>query len=413
MRGTNWGRVRSRNLTLYYVGMLTGDVAYQVQAVAVAWHIFQLHHQALDLGLVGLALFVPTLVLALPAGVLADRLDRRLTVSITASSEAVFVALFVLAIVNGITATAPYFAILVLIGTARAFGTPAERALLPTIVTSDRFIRAQATYSTFRQFTVIGGPALGGLLVAISTQFALGSCVALLAISAIFIRALRIERPDAPKPPPPSLHEALEGVRFIRSVPELAGAISLDLFAVLFGGATALLPAFADAFHAGPHGLGLLRSAPAVGSALVAATIARKPLERRIGPVMFACVAIFGIATIAFGLSHNFVFSLAMLALAGGADMVSVVIRSGLVQLGTPEAMRGRVLAVENVFIGASNELGAFESGAFAALVGVVPSVVIGGIGTLVVIAVWAGMFPALRSADRFPLTTGRHGAPS
>ncbi len=394
--------MRSRNLGLYYVGMLTGDVAYQVQAVAVAWHIFQLHHRALDLGLVGLALFVPTLVLALPAGVLADRLDRRITVSITAASEAAFVALFVIAIVRGVSSSLPYFAVLALIGTARAFGTPAERALLPTIVTSDRFIRAQATYSTYRQFTVIGGPALGGLLVAVSTQFALCTCVVLLALGSIVIRALRIERPDAPKAPPPSFHEALEGVRFIRSVPEVAGAISLDLFAVLFGGATALLPAFADAFHVGPHGLGLLRSAPAVGSAIVAGTIARKPLQRKIGPVMFASVALFGLATIAFGLSRNFVFSLAMLAVAGGADMVSVVIRSGLVQLGTPEAMRGRVLAVENVFIGASNELGAFESGAFAAFVGVVPSVVIGGIGTLAVIAAWAIFFPALRAADRF-----------
>ena len=396
--------MRSRNFMLYFVGMLTGNAAYQIQAVAVGWHIFQLHHRALDLGLVGLALFVPTLVFALPAGVLADRLDRRLTVAVTHVVEALMVALFMVAVLRGVTATWPYFIILLFIGAARGFGTPSERALLPTIVTSEQFLRAQATYSSAREFTVIGGPALGGILVAISTPLAFGTCVVLLAIGAIFIRALRIERPDAPKRPAPTWHEALEGIRFIRSVPALAGAISLDLFAVLFGGATALLPAFADGvFHVGPHGLGLLRSAPSVGAAIVAGLIARRPLSRRIGPTMFGCVALFGVATIAFGLSRNFVFSLVMLAIAGGADMVSVVIRSGLVQLGTAESMRGRVLAVENVFIGASNELGAFESGAFAALVGVVPSVVIGGIGTLVVIAAWAVFFPALRAADGFP----------
>jgi hypothetical protein len=201
---------------------------------------------------------------------------------------------------------------------------------------------------------------------------------------------------------PPTLREALGGLRYLRSRPVVAGAISLDLFAVLFGGATALLPAFADGvFHLGPTGLGLLRTAPAAGAALVAAYLARHTVRRHVGKLLFACVAVFGLATIGFGLSRNVFASLALLAIVGGSDMVSVVIRNGLVQLGTPDAMRGRVNAVENVFIGASNQLGEFESGTLAALIGVVPSVVFGGIGTLVVIALWSAFFPALRRADR------------
>ena len=248
---------------------------------------------------------------------------------------------------------------------------------------------------------MIGGPALGGVLVAISTGLALGVAVGGTICSSLLMRLLRFERAIDRKPP--TLRDAFEGLRFIFSRKVVLAAISLDLFAVLFGGATALLPAFADGiFHVGPQGLGALRSAPAVGAALVAAFIARRPLQRRVGPTLLVTVTGFGLATIAFGLSHNFVLSLAMLALVGATDMVSVVIRSGLVQLSTPDAMRGRVNAVENVFIGASNEFGEFESGTLAAFVGVVPSVVLGGIGTIVVIALWALLFPALRRADRF-----------
>jgi MFS family permease len=259
----------------------------------------------------------------------------------------------------------------------------------------------QATFASLRQLAVIGGPALGGLLVAISTEVALGAAVTGTIASSLLLRLLRIER--ALDRQPPTLRDAFEGLRFIFSRKVVLAAISLDLFAVLFGGATALLPAFADGiFHVGPQGLGALRSAPAVGAALVAAFIARRPLQRRVGPTLLVTVTGFGLATIAFGLSQTFVLSLAMLALVGATDMVSVVIRNGLVQLSTPDAMRGRVNAVENVFIGASNEFGEFESGTLAALVGVVPSVVIGGIGTIVVIAAWAMLFPALRRADRF-----------
>ncbi len=389
------------NRPLYFFGMLSGDLAYQIQAVAVGWHVYRLAHRPFDLGLVGLALFLPTFVLALPAGVFSDRHDRRRIVTATALLEAACVAAFVVAVHARVTALAPYLAILTVIGIARAFGVPAERALLPNIVPTETYQRVQATYASLRELTVIGGPALGGLLVALSTALALEVSAAALVACGLLLGALRIEhavREDLPL----SWGEAFEGLRFLRSQPVLAGAISLDLFAVLFGGATALLPAFADGvFHVGPQGLGALRSAPALGAAIVAAWLARRPLERRVGRTLLAAVTGFGLATIGFGLSHSFLLSLLLLAIVGGTDMVSVVIRNGLVQLNTPDAMRGRVNAVEAVFIGASNELGAFESGTLAAALGVVPSVVLGGVATLAVIALWAGFFPPLRDADR------------
>jgi hypothetical protein len=398
-----------RNRLLFYVGMLSGDVAYQVQSVAVAWHVFVLHHRPFDLGLVGLALFVPTFAFALPAGVFADRHDRRAIVVVTALLEACCVLAFVGAIAAHVTALAAYLAILAVIGTTRAFGTPAERSLLPGIVAPENYLRAQATYAALREVAIIGGPALGGALVAFSTPLAFGASAAALVAFAVSLGALRIApviRPDAP----PTLRDAFEGLRFLRAQPIIAGAITLDLFAVLFGGATALLPAFADGiFHAGPQGLGALRSAPAVGAALVAAAIARRPLRRHVGRTLLVAVTGFGFATIAFGLSRSFVASLVFLAIVGGTDMVSVVIRSGLVALATPDGMRGRVNAVENIFIGASNELGSFESGGLAALIGVVPSVVAGGVGTIAIIALWGVLFPALRRADRIDAAPNAH----
>jgi len=399
-----------RNRLVFFLGMLSGDVAYQIQAVAVAWHVFTLAHRPLDLGLVGLALFLPTFAFALPAGVFADRHDRRTITVASGLLEAFCAAGFVGAIVWHVTALAPYLAILVVVGIARAFGAPAERSLLPNIVSPEGYMRAQATYAALREIAVIGGPALGGALVAISTPLAFVVAIVALCAFCAAITSLRMERRAAPTAPP-TWHDAFEGLRFVRAQPIIAGAISLDLFAVLFGGATALLPAFADGiFHAGPQGLGALRSAPAVGAALVAAVLSRRPLRRHVGVTLLVAVAAFGLATIAFGLSRTFPFSLVMLAIVGGTDMVSVVIRSSLVQLTTPDAMRGRVNAVENVFIGASNELGAFESGTLAAFVGVVPSVVIGGVGTIAIIALWATFFPALRRADRIGGATSASG---
>jgi len=394
-----------RNRFVFFIGMLSGDVAYQIQSVAVGWHVFTLAHRPLDLGLVGLALFLPTFAFALPAGVFADRHDRRAITIGSGVLEALCAGAFVAAILGRVTALGPYLAILVVVGVARAFGAPAERSLLPSIVPPAGYMQAQATYAALREVAIIGGPALGGALVAISTSLAFVIAIVFLVVFSFAIAALRV----APRPlpvAPPTLRDAFEGLRFVRAHPVVAGAISLDLFAVLFGGATALLPAFADGiFHAGPSGLGALRSAPAVGAAIVAAILSRRPLRRHVGRTLLVAVAGFGAATIAFGFSRSFVVSLAMLAIVGGTDMISVVIRSSLVQLSTPDGMRGRVNAVENVFIGASNELGAFESGGLAALIGVVPSVVAGGLGTLAIIALWAAFFPALRRADRIDMS--------
>jgi MFS family permease len=380
--------------------MLCGDLAYQVQGVAIAWHIFTLNHQPLDLGFIGLALFLPSLILVVPAGECSDRFPRRNIVVVTQTLEALCAAVLLFAILHNVRDVAVYLGILVGIGTVRAFGSPAERSLLPSILKREEFVSLQARFSALRQLINIGGPALGGILVAWGTPFAFWVSIVMTLLSVAFFACLRtgvtqnVERAF-------TWHGAFDGFRFIRAHPVVAGAISLDLFAVLLGGATALLPAYADGiFHIGPTGLGVLRSAPALGAASIAIFLSRCPPNKRVGRTLFIAVAIFGIATIAFGLSRNFPLSVMMLVVAGGADMFSVVIRNGLVQLTTPNEMRGRVTAFEGVFIGASNELGAFESGLMAAAIGVVPSVVVGGIGTLAVIGLWTALFPALRRAD-------------
>jgi hypothetical protein len=286
-----------------------------------------------------------------------------------------------------------------LIGVAHSIGDPAERALLVGIVHSERFVRAQALTTSVRAVVTIAGPALGGVLIAVGLPLAFLAAAACYGLAALAFSVL------SPRATPDGTLEpgaAIEGIRFIFRQPVILGAISLDLFAVLFGGATALLPVYAtQILHVGPVGFGALRSAPAVGAALVAAYLARRPIERRVGPLLMWCVAGFGVATIVFAVSRNFVLSLVALAATGGFDVVSVVIRNTLVQLDTPNAMRGRVSAIENIFIGASNQLGAFESGVLASLIGTVASVAIGGVGTLAVIALWAILFPALRSYDR------------
>ena len=392
----------ARNRRFYLAISVGGNLAFEIQSVAIAWHVYALGHRPLDLGLVGLALFLPAFLFALPAGVFADRHDRLRIATVCGIVEATAIFGIVAAVVAGVTALPAYLAILFTIGTARAFDTPAVRSILPSLVEPADYVGTQAAFASVREFVRIGGPALGGLLVALSVPIALAVAGTLVLASALAFGALVVVRaPD--RGAPPTWRDAFAGLRFIASRPIVAGAISLDLFAVLFGGATALLPAFAsDVFHVGAQGLGAMRAAPAVGAAIVAAIIARRPLRRRVGATLLATVAVFGLATIAFACSRDYAISLALLAVVGGSDMVSVVIRSALVQLATPDAMRGRVNAVENVFIGASNELGEFESGTLAAFVGVVPSVAIGGFGTLAVIALWAAFVPALRRADRF-----------
>jgi len=388
--------------------MLVGGAGYQVQGIAVAWHVYELRRSPFDLGLVGLALFLPAFLFVVPAGALADARDRVRIALVALGCEAAGIAAFLAFASSGSRSLPGYLAILFAIGTARAFGTPAERSIGPSLVATADYMRVQATYTSLRQVITIGGPAVGGILVAFGLPLALGVALALMAAQAVAFLGIG-PIGGGPQVARASLGTALDGIRFIARSPIVAGAITLDLFAVLFGGATALLPAFADGiFHVGAPGLGLLRGADGVGAALVAALVARRPVRRSIGATLLGAVAVFGFATIAFGLSRNFALSLVLLAVVGGADVVSVVIRSSLVQLGTPAEMRGRVNAVESVFIGASNELGEFESGTLAALVGVVPAVVLGGIATLAVIAVAARAFPALRRADAFEDTATR-----
>ena len=368
--------------------------------MAVGWQVFLLRHQPFDLGLVGLALFLPQALLAFPAGFAADRYDRRLICICCAAAQAAGMLLFAWLAFKGEKSLPLYLGVATLLGIAAAIEAPSERSLLATIVRGEHFLRAQALTSSVTQLISISSPALGGALLALGAPIAF--CTAAAGYMAALI-AFTLLEPRGEASGELTLREgAGEAVRFILARKVLLGAISLDLFAVLFGGATALLPVYADSIlHVGPIGLGLLRSAPAVGSALVAAWLVRHPLRRHAGRTLFLTVAGFGIATIVFGISRNLWLSLIALAATGGFDMISVVIRVGVVQLGTPNELRGRVSALENVFIGASNELGEFESGTLAQFVGTPAAVVIGGIGTLAVIGLWAVLFPPLRRFDR------------
>ena len=395
-------RYVSGRLAAFSVALVSAEIAGQIQEVAIGWYVFTLHHRVFDLGLVGLTLFLPTIVLALVVGLAADRFSRKAIVLLTIACEVLATGSFVVFANLHVDRLAPYLALILLLGIARAFAAPAERGMLLRLVPRDRYMHVSALFSSIRKVVQVGGPALGGALVAIGTPVALATAIVMLAVGGVAFALLPLPRrvPEAASSQT-TWHDALGGLRFIRAQPIILGAISLDLFAVLFGGATALLPAFADTIlHVGPFGLGLLRAAPSVGGFIIAVWLARRPPKNHVGRTLLLSIAVFGIGTILFGLSHALWFSLFALAILGGADMISVAIRSGLVQLNTPDAMRGRVSAVENVFIGASNELGAFESGTLAALLGTVPSVVFGGSATLLVVALWTVVFPRLAKMD-------------
>ncbi len=310
-------------------------------------------------------------------------------------------AALLLLVTTGVTSIPLYLTIVAVLGSERALGQPAEKSYLRNIVDAERYLNAQATYASGREITTIAGPALGGMLIAISTSAAFTASIILAIISAVAFALLRVNH-EVRAPEPQSWKTALAGLAFMRSRPVILGAITLDLFAVLFGGATALMPVYAATIlHIGPAGLGYLRSAPAIGAAAVAAFISRRPPRERVGKLSFMSAAGLGVATIVFGLSTNLWLSLAALIVLGAFDVVGGVLRNGFVQLNTPDAMRGRVTAVQSVFTTTSNELGAFESGSVAALIGTVPSVVGGGIATLVVTALCARIFPQLWQADR------------
>ncbi|NOT40187.1 MAG: MFS transporter [Alphaproteobacteria bacterium] len=374
----------------------------QVQATAVAWHIFKLTGDPFAVGLVGLAQFVPMFALTLYAGDVADRFERRRILAASYAVEGLCSLMFIGLAVGGVTDTLPYFATLVLFGAARAFSAPASQSFLPQIVSPEELPRAISVSSTVFQVAVISGPALGGAVLTLGAGAAYAISFVLFVASAAVIYLIDAAvRPRVDSGG--SLYERVrEGVTYVRRRQELFGAISLDLFAVLLGGATALLPFFAhNILNVGEVGFGILKAGPAIGAAVMSVVLTAMPLGRHAGLKMFGSVAIFGVATIVFGLSENFYLSLAMLITLGAADMISVNVRQSLTQLITPDHMRGRVSAVNMLFIGASNELGEFESGLTAAWWGTVQAVVVGGAGTLAIVGLWSYWFPALRKVDR------------
>ncbi len=381
----------------FWAGRLAGTMGNQMVMLAVAWQMYDLTSSAWSLGLVGLFQFVPALALALVSGHVADRHDRRHIVSMALLLQLVVSLVLLVSTHEHWISRDLILGLSLLLGVARSFQMTAQQALTPLLVPASILARAMAFSSSGMQAAIIGGPALGGLLYKFGASVVYAVCGALFVVAASLVWSARYDHKPAPRAPV-TLDTLLAGVRFIRAKPVVLGAISLDLFAVLLGGATALLPIFArDLLHVGPEGLGLLRAAPAVGALLMSLALARWTIKTRAGAILFTCVAIFGLTTIVFGVSHWFWLSMAMLFVNGAVDMVSVVVRQTLVQLDTPDEMRGRVSAVNAIFIGASNQLGEFESGATAALFGPVGAVVLGGVGTLVVVGLWMRWFPQLR----------------
>jgi Transmembrane secretion effector len=391
-----------RDFALYFSAQVIEAFALTMATVAIGWQVYSVDENPLHLALVALAEFLPLPLLALPAGHLADRLPRRrLWTSMLALNTVVLGALLVVT-QSGADQVWPFFALAFLQGTGSAIGAPASRALLPSLVPRDLLLKALAQRSIGFQLTVVAGPAAGGLLFAIDDVlvYAVGAGLSLVAVGCAFL--VRKGREPASDGGAAELDDVLAGVRLIRRTRVLFGAISLDLFAVLLGGAVALLPIFAkDVLEVGPTGLGLLRAATPAGAFLAALVLARYPVRRRAGPTLFLVVAGFGASIVVFGLSRQMWLSLIALAASGAFDLVSMVLRSTIVPLVTPDELRGRVNAVEMVFISASNELGAFESGVAAALIGAVPAVVVGGIATIAVAAIWWRLFPELGRMDR------------
>lgn len=395
--------LRQRDYALLWSTSLVTALATQMIAVAVGWQVYGLHRSALDLGLVGLAEFVPLPLLALPAGHLADRFPKRLVVAGALVIEGAVPALLLVVTLAGVHQLWPYLALAFATGASSALGTPAARALFPELVPPDLLAGALALRSIAGQVAVVSGPAVGGLLFALKPEVVYAVATGLFVVGFGCTLALRNPRAAAlGEESTPGLASVLAGIRMIRRTPVLLGAISLDLFAVLFGGAVALLPLFARSIlHTGPVGLGVLRSAPALGALIAGVMIARRPLAGGAGRRLLLVVGVFGASMVVFGLSRWFPVSLIALAVSGFADMISMNIRSMTVALATPEALRGRVNAVEMVFISASNELGAFESGVAAALVGAMPAVVAGGALTIAIALVWGRVFPPLARIDR------------
>jgi len=389
--------------TIFQTARCLVVLALEMQAVAVGWQVYEITKRPLDLGLVGLAQFLPGIVLFLLAGHVADILDRRRVLIACDVGFAICFALLLILTAMGTRSVAAIYAVLVLLGIVRSFNGPASRAILPHLVRGEHFQNSVAWASGIFQLATILGPVLGGLIYAIFrgpfAVYLIAAVITGVAVGLLLRLKITIKARDEADS---SSSSVFEGFRYIWREKLILGAISLDLFAVLLGGAVALLPVYAkEIFQTGPWGLGLLRGAPGVGAGIMAIVIAYKPLRKNVGATMLWCVAAFGLFTVVFGISRSMIFSLVALFMVGATDMVSVIVRGTLIQVATPDQMRGRVNAVDMIFIGASNELGQFESGVTAQLFGAVRAVILGGIGAIVVTGLWAWMFPELRKVNQ------------
>ena len=396
--------LRDRSTVMLFAAVFASTMATLCQATALGKQVYDLTGRELDLGLLGLAEFAPAALLVTVTGHVADKYDRRRVVAAGLLGELVCGILLAIYAASNPTSVKPIFALVIGFGVARAFTAPAIRSLPADVSTPATFPKVVAINATMWQGAIITGPVLAGFLYAVDPSWAFVATaillgLAVLAVAGVVPATRRVHIPSTET----GLRQAFEGLRVIRSSPILLGAISLDLFAVLFGGAVALLPAIAEKqLHVGAIGLGWLRAAAGIGAALTSIALAARPLTRRVGPTLFTVVAIFGAFTIVLGVTHSYALAFIALAMLSGADAVSVFIRATLVPLATPPSLRGRVLAVENVFIGGSNELGAFESGVAGQALGISGAVVLGGAATLAIAAMWARMFPALRRVDHF-----------
>jgi MFS family permease len=393
--------LRHKPFALYFWAHGFSELCYQIGAVAVGWQIYALTDSAFDLGIVGLVQFVPTAALVFIAGHVADRYARKKVVQLCQVAAALTSIFLAWGTIAGWLTVPQIFAAVAVFGAATAFESPAAAAMLPGVAPEGMLQKGTALSTAAFQVAMIAGPALGGAMYALTPGAPYAIMAAAWLLAAALNGAIMLARP-ALADEPPTLSAIFAGIGFVRRNPALLGTISLDLFAVLLGGATALLPIYArDILRTGPWGLGVLRSAPAVGALLMATWLARHSMQRRVGMRMFQAVMVFGLATIVFAVSRSLWLSMLALAILGAADTVSMVIRIALVQLATPDAMRGRVGAVNFLFVNASYQLGGFESGVTAALLGTIPSVVLGGVGTVAVALLWMKLFPTLRNVER------------
>jgi MFS family permease len=397
--------LQQRDFSLFWIAILATGFAAQMMAVAVGWQVYAIRENPLDLGLIGLAEFLPLPLLALPAGHIADRLPRRLVFAAAIVLDGLIAGGLLAVTLAGASSLWPFLLLALAAGSAAALGWPASRSMPPTLVSADLLASALALRGIAFQTATIVGPAIGGLIFAARAELVYVVAAALFVVALVCVLPVNERTQERLLEPATSRDALFAGARFVRRTPVLFGAITLDLFAVLFGGAMALLPLFAKSIlDVGPVGLGILRSSPAVGALAAGILLANRPIRGNAGRTLLVVVAVFGAAHVVFGLSKSFPLSVAALAVAGFADMFSMNIRSMTVALATPDPLRGRVNAVEMVFISGSNELGAFESGVAAALIGAVPAVVLGGVATICIAVLWGRLFPDLRRIDRLEL---------